>query len=399
MDSIMKNLPIQDAVKTSILSRNWRYMWNSVPRLEFNATFFGERLKKHEISNAISEVLLQHHGPIHEFILFVPDVYPIRIKCLSMWILFLSRRNMKILKLINQQGDQYEMPSHLFSCKDLIRLELSNFTVRSPPDFVIGFKSLVQLHMSYVRIDSATLNALISSCPLLEGLAISYCAGFYYLNTSPDIKVLIMEDSGDFKSVCFEESKNLMHLKISLIRCVESIERGRKTNLVNMFSSLLKIKKLCLEKGYIQYLSAGSVPYKLPKMIYSLTHLKFSGISFSALREIDLLRCFLKSVPNLEELKVMILDHQPNLRRYLWLWFGFGDHSLPQLRTVTIEVYIIFEMALDLVECLLAVSPSLETLTFKIHQVEQPDPIKLLEVSRTLLQMRRASPKAEVKFI
>ncbi|KAI9077611.1 hypothetical protein K1719_040448 [Acacia pycnantha] len=259
MDSIMKNLPIQDAVKTSILSRNWRYMWNSVPRLEFNATFFGERLKKHEISNAISEVLLQHHGPIHEFILFVPDVYPIRIKCLSMWILFLSRRNMKILKLINQQGDQYEMPSHLFSCKDLIRLELSNFTLRSPPDFVIGFKSLVQLHMSYVRIDSATLNALISSCPLLG-------------------------------------------------------------------------------------------------------------------------------------------DGQPNLSRCLW-WFDGHGYSLPQLRTVTIEVYIIFEMALNLVECLLAVSPSLETLTFKIHQEEQPDPIKLLEVSRTLLQMRRASPKAELSGI
>lgn len=40
IDDILKHLHIQDLVRTSILSRNWRYMWISVPQLEFDEKFF-----------------------------------------------------------------------------------------------------------------------------------------------------------------------------------------------------------------------------------------------------------------------------------------------------------------------------------------------------------------------
>ncbi|KAI9077597.1 hypothetical protein K1719_040434 [Acacia pycnantha] len=79
-----------------------------------------------------------------------------------------------------------------FLWKDLIRLELTNFTPRSPPDFVVDFKSHVQLHLHVMQVESPTLEILISSCPSLEGLTISYCTGFDYLINivSPNIKVL-----------------------------------------------------------------------------------------------------------------------------------------------------------------------------------------------------------------
>ncbi|KAI9105078.1 hypothetical protein K1719_022794 [Acacia pycnantha] len=116
MDSSMENLCPTKMVKTCILSRNWRYMWTSVnlPKLEFNATIFenistGGHVKRHEIANVIFEVLLQHHGPINEFILCIPRAYPIRIKCLSLWILFLSRRNIPIASTLSS----HQLPQNL----------------------------------------------------------------------------------------------------------------------------------------------------------------------------------------------------------------------------------------------------------------------------------------------
>jgi hypothetical protein len=35
IDGILEKLNIRDLVRTSILSTKWRYMWTSVPRLEF----------------------------------------------------------------------------------------------------------------------------------------------------------------------------------------------------------------------------------------------------------------------------------------------------------------------------------------------------------------------------
>jgi hypothetical protein len=40
IDGILKHLNIQQLVSTSILSRKWRYMWMSVPELDFSENVF-----------------------------------------------------------------------------------------------------------------------------------------------------------------------------------------------------------------------------------------------------------------------------------------------------------------------------------------------------------------------
>lgn len=73
---------------------------------------------------------------------------------------------------------------------------------------------------------------------------------------------------------------------------------------------------------------------------------------------------------------------------------------LSQLRKVNIRVGTAYEHALDLIRFLLANSPSLEILTFMVgfcrKQLATPT---LFRISQDLLQMRRASERAEVKFL
>nr|GEV91608.1 hypothetical protein [Tanacetum cinerariifolium] len=63
IENILCILPIKEAVRTSILSRNWRYNWTGIPKLVFDKDTFDKR----NIVAAIRQVLFLHRGPIFEF--------------------------------------------------------------------------------------------------------------------------------------------------------------------------------------------------------------------------------------------------------------------------------------------------------------------------------------------
>ncbi|KAI4357921.1 hypothetical protein L6164_001837 [Bauhinia variegata] len=405
IDGILEHLPIRDAVRTSILSRKWRYMWVTSPRLEFDDKFFNgvmtnSNLGDYEIPNVITEVLLLHDGPINKFVLDIPPDYPVRIRCLGQWILFLSRNRINDLELVNQQAEAYEIPSHLFSCLDLTYLELSNFRLATPPDFS-GFQSLAALHCYDIRFASTALENFICGCPLLEELTISYCSGFESLNISAaSLKILYIEDARVIKSICFKKAKNLIDLTIILNRSAENVDGGRRSsNLTNFFSYLPKIEKLCLVDGYIKFLSSGSIPETLPKLLYNLKHLELDGINFNEAGDTLLTVCLLRSSPNLVELDIK--SHTSLLHPALNLLEGLDCNGfcLEQLRTVNIEVKSVSDTILDLVQFLLTNSPSMEVLTFKVGLRKQSDAYRLLNISRDLLQLGRASPRAEINFL
>ena len=244
---ILHHLPIQDVVKTSILSRKWRYMWASVSRLEFGYEFFQKC--EHEIPHKITEILLVHNGPVHEFTLFIPCHYPYRIKCLDKWILFLSRSGIQHLELVNEQKEPYQMPSHLFTSQELASLVLQNFKLTLPPNFC-GFKSLIELHLYNARFTSNALESLISSCPLLEELTLSFCSGFEYIDVSaPSPTELYIEGDRVIKTICLQKAKNLVHLTLLGAKPGENFEND---NMSNLIEGLLKLESLCLGEGYIK---------------------------------------------------------------------------------------------------------------------------------------------------
>jgi hypothetical protein len=81
IDNILSKLPIRDLVRTSILSRKWRYMWTCVSTLVFDQSFwykfcnkYGHVYGSNIADQIISEALLLHNGPVHKFTLHIPHV-------------------------------------------------------------------------------------------------------------------------------------------------------------------------------------------------------------------------------------------------------------------------------------------------------------------------------------
>ncbi|KAK7283801.1 hypothetical protein RIF29_13547 [Crotalaria pallida] len=368
IECILCHLPIRDVVRTSILSRKWRYIWVSVPQLEFGCDFFlycYERNIGNQVPGIITDILLLHSGPVSKFTLKIPINLSMEITCLNKWILFLSKRGIEDLDLACYQDESQKMPSHLFYCQGLKYLKLENFTL--PADFR-SFKSLLDLQLLYVEFEFGALERLISSCPILDSLTLGYCYGPDCINiSSPTLTVLCIEHLQEIKSICFKKAQNLTDLTLKI--------EPAAINLQLLQDSITSLK-------YLKYLN-------------------LDGVNFDEPEDLLFMAALLKSSPNLVELVIMIYGWAvaplPNHQRAV----DFSNSCcLSQLQTVNITVVTASEHALDLTRFLLANSPSLEILTFEVlHWLGRKHYEKLLTISQDLLRLGRASPRAEVKFL
>ncbi|KAJ0630541.1 putative F-box domain-containing protein [Helianthus annuus] len=76
IEDILTRMPIRDALRTSALSKKWRYTWRGMPQLVFTDDMVtlsynsvSRQLEKYKLVSAIFHFLLLHNGPdILEFV-------------------------------------------------------------------------------------------------------------------------------------------------------------------------------------------------------------------------------------------------------------------------------------------------------------------------------------------
>ncbi|KAG5574290.1 hypothetical protein H5410_054424 [Solanum commersonii] len=123
IDVILIRLPCNEAVRTSILSKKWRYHWRRLTELTLDQSI--------SLENGIQHLVL--HLP--------------------------------------QNEDEAYKLSSLFTCSQLRHLTLDNCLIHPPTRFQ-GFDRLITLELCNVTISSELLGSLISHCSLLEKLVL-----------------------------------------------------------------------------------------------------------------------------------------------------------------------------------------------------------------------------------
>ncbi|KAM0058865.1 putative leucine-rich repeat domain superfamily, F-box-like domain superfamily [Helianthus debilis subsp. tardiflorus] len=173
-------LPIEEAARTSILSREWRYKWTTIPKLVFFQSTVKTSTK--EITDkelrcnlfcAIHQVLLLRQAPILDFTLQISaddiDTY----FEIDQIILHLSK-NHTVMKLrLDFCWHESSYPLHLsfFSLRHLMDLYLHNCDINHEPTFN-GFGNLTSLSLSRLSISRKSLLHLLSNCPSLKSLCL-----------------------------------------------------------------------------------------------------------------------------------------------------------------------------------------------------------------------------------
>lgn len=255
IDQILSHLSIRDAVRTSVLSRKWRYKWAAIPSLVFDnqcasASPQDQTLIKHRLVNIVDHVLLLHNGPILKFKLSHRDL--LGVTDIDRWILHVSRSSITEFILEIWKGQRYRVPSCLFSCQNLIHLELFNCLLRPPPIFN-GFKNLKSLDLQHITLAQNVFENLILSCPLLERLTLMNFDGFTHLNIdAPNLQ--FFDIGGIFDDVTFENTFNLALVSIGLyvnVKSDQTVAPG-SSKLVRFFVHLPHIRRLEIQSYFLK---------------------------------------------------------------------------------------------------------------------------------------------------
>ncbi|KAG5051623.1 hypothetical protein AAZX31_02G120300 [Glycine max] len=401
IESILVQLPIRDAVRTSILSSKWRYKWASITQLVFDdkcVPFSNDReAVEKSVVKFITRVLFLHQGPIHKFQITNSKLQ----SCpeIDQWILFLSRNDIKELVMELGEGEFFRIPSNLFNCGKLTRLELSRCEL-DPPHSFKGFAGLRSLNLHQVLISPDAVESLISRCPLLESLSLAYFDNLALTICAPNLKYLYLE--GEFKDICLEDTPLLVEISIAMYMTddiAEHFEQSSNCNFVKFLGGVPNLEKLVGLIYFTKYLSIGIDSVHPPMMYHNLESIELYQVNFEDMVEILVILRLITSSPNLKELQISgssnipVAVDTPDLD--FWEKECLSDSTLNKLKTVKLSEMGGWPHEIEFIKYLLGRSPVLETLSIIPCVFDMENNLKMLI---ELVKCRRASTRAEVIF-
>ncbi|XP_059317064.1 F-box/FBD/LRR-repeat protein At1g13570-like [Lycium ferocissimum] len=398
IDAIMMHLPLRDAVRTSILSRKWRYNWCRLPELTLDQALW--EMTDNGISptirftDLIFHLLTLHVGPISKFTLSIATLG--NCPKIDNLICFLSRNGIQNLVLQFPKGNLYKLPSSFFLCSQMRHLSLNNCLLNPPPAFK-GFDKLVSLELCEVTISSKYFGTLISCCPLLEQLVLYSSITNHIQITSP--KLISFDFTGRINFISLKDVPLLA--KLSLVDTGYS-EKAGKCGIAKFLESFPALEHLHLDYYSLRFF-AGEVPEQLPSALNCLKRLCLSDISLDELDVASCALCLIKSSPNLQEIEIEVYDEWVErtaddvIDAILEQVEGLSDVTLNHLRAVKLTGITGTEPEMELIKFLLAKSPILSRMLIK-PGLGDGSPETRLEVLAEITQFRRASPKAEVVY-
>ncbi|KAL4590327.1 hypothetical protein LXL04_003255 [Taraxacum kok-saghyz] len=173
----------EEVVRSSVLSRRWRYLWTAVPSVNINIHDRGKfnncnGFKESEFKEFVSWVLSNRSADLDFFRLYCLHYYS--MSTVGRWIHFAVTRNVKKLDLWfcpKGNTEAAEMPYCLVNCGSLevLKLYLPRGRLRLP-NFT-GFPALRVLDLDDANFeeDRELINGFLQSLLLLEELRLADC--------------------------------------------------------------------------------------------------------------------------------------------------------------------------------------------------------------------------------
>ncbi|KAK4737798.1 hypothetical protein R3W88_001495 [Solanum pinnatisectum] len=354
MNHILELLPVEDAAKTSILSKKWRYIWARLPNLWLSRAFWIYCTTQQIFRERVNTILLQHLGDIEKFHL-VESVRSSSYAHTDRWLVYVTRKGVKELCLYMPDNRTYKVSSCVLNCPTLTHLELFKCLFKPPKSFV-AFQYLTNLL-------------------LLVNLALVDCRGTQYLNI-----------------IVSSQLEHLLQLEIDKeLDCNPNPKQDEKSTLEKLLLSIaatlefLQIGLCCLK-----LLTADTISKEGP--FASLQKLSL-GIDLRKLHQTIWALQLIKSCPNSSILQLSVCasgDNAEAVLKYLDRPITCLDLRLNNLKYVAINCYECSKTELLFIKLLFACVPYLVRMC--IEQKKAIDSREESKIIKKLMCFLRASP-------
>ncbi|KAE9461758.1 hypothetical protein C3L33_06328, partial [Rhododendron williamsianum] len=216
---ILSFLPIEDAIKTQVLSKRWKYLCTFLPSLVFRCCLSENRDEDGFIVFVDETLILCNCSKLKKFAFHCalashcPYFYiPYIGSKINLWTRVAAMKGTEVLELDfhaleeNKFEDyHYELPQHLYS--NLSFRELHFSLCRVTPKGGVDWNSLKKLSIGYVVLSDEVIHKILVGSPVLEILELYYFHSVSRLHFSnASLKKLILREYWDDHSN-FDESK------------------------------------------------------------------------------------------------------------------------------------------------------------------------------------------------
>lgn len=406
---ILSFVPTKSAVKTSLLSKQWRYIWTKVPALDFsemphsmadtNLTGLGQI----DSNNFVDKVLIHNDAPYVRLLrlnLDERDFLGDPASYLISWLGALARREIQEIYVELDLGREQVpvpilLPARFLSGEKLVVLKLDGLFAFNVP-VSLHLPNLEVLHLVCIQLpNDQFMKSLTSGCPVLKELHIKYCRGIRALYiesvTLKTLKLKLNVESSQSFVVIKAPNLGCLHMKEHMEQydiCDMGLLMEAKLDIfgdqneLQVLSKMSSVKNLCL-KTHV----TSSVP-----SLDVFAALTFGNLTFLELNTHCSIMCmFLKCAPML---KSLIIENETccdctSEHKYV-------PNRLPFLESVELGEFVGKEEDLNLVEYFLKAGSMLKKIKIILcRQLVQPGSA----VNQKLLMLPRSSPICQVEVI
>ncbi|EFH48270.1 F-box family protein [Arabidopsis lyrata subsp. lyrata] len=313
ISQILSYLPTKDIVRTSVLSKRWKSIWLLIPGLHLDSCEFPDY---NTFVDFMNDFLFSSREPkscLNKLKLSIQkdETDP---SCVTLWTDFVARG--KLTHLDVEFGGRLLMrvywelmPLSLYTCKTLLHLRLYRVLLRKFDPRVDSLPRLKTLCLEEnVYPNEASLESLISSCPVLEDLTIVRADDNVRNNSglvvdAPRLKYLTFNNEKS-KSKTISNLGSLVKVNILGPFNISSVVGCSKEQMAhNFLAGISTVRYLIVSEDMMEliysYLKVDSLP-----QFCNLSCLKAS-VWLSSFDFLDILPKLLESCPNL---KFIVLD-------------------------------------------------------------------------------------------
>ncbi|KAI4378973.1 hypothetical protein MLD38_016386 [Melastoma candidum] len=313
IEIILCYLPLDEAVRTSLVSKRWRHLWKTMPGILFNYKSFPVAeieedawYNELKLVEAVGQVLENHAGIIQKFVICHPNLLFGHTN-IDQWMSRLSNFPVRefALCLWRRHDCRYKMHHSLLEWKGLRSLEICNCSIDHLP--LTGFKGLKTLHLFSTPMQQERFEYLVKSCPLLEILSYSNPESYF-----PTLKIeaphlLCFNFNGVFDKlmVRYADSLTQVYLRMEWSRSDKSkeIPKACTSNLMDFSKCLGNVKILHVKTQFLKYLMHGYVPERLPIPFPNMRAIAIETDP-TCQAEFEAILCMIKSFPCLRSLTI-----------------------------------------------------------------------------------------------
>ncbi|KAL3634976.1 hypothetical protein CASFOL_022030 [Castilleja foliolosa] len=179
LHSILSLIPQKDAVRTSVLSKSWRYLWHGRFSVEFHDNLFAIKTEFWSFIDKTLQRYLDQNLSLQQFVVNIRSVVDFEIlqKWIPMVIMNMGVRSLNLI--IYRITNFFPLPLVVFQSESLVELHLQhcNLNTLEFTDNVM-LNNLQTLRLHEVCITDEIFEKILSSCPSIENLDLVYCFFF-----------------------------------------------------------------------------------------------------------------------------------------------------------------------------------------------------------------------------